>query len=327
MPVLQLPGVADREGSQSGPIIEFVNRVATDIEKEFPGVLVETLAYHYSQKAPLHVKPRHNVIVRITSFNASRSQPLGEGPQNADFRRDILDWSAIAPRLYAWDYVTNFWNYVLPNPNWRTLGPNVRFLVKSNAIGLFEQGDAKSNCGDLVECRAWVLAHLMWDPSRDEWALIDEFLNGYYGPAAKYLRAYIDHISDALGRSDYRLPIYYNDCRGFLTLKDLNEITSLFNQAAEAVKDSPVLSRRIRRARLSVDHEWLLRYWSLMSESGTTGQSFFGPDDPVSGCEAFIAAAHEFGMKYWKENNGDFASYESVLRAKCARPPTATSQR
>ena len=319
--------VAAREGSQSGPIVEFVNKVATDIEKEFPDVLVETLAYHYSQKAPLRVKPRRNVLIRITSFTASRSQPLGEGSQNADFRRDIGAWSAITPRLFVWDYVTNFLNYLAPNPNWRTLGPNVRFLVGSNAVGLFEQGDAKSSGGDLVECRAWVLAHLMWDPSMDEWALIDEFLAGYYGSAAKYVRAYIDDISDALARSRYRLPIYYDDCRGFLTLKDLNEITKLFNQAAEAVKDAPVLSARVRRARMSVDHEWLLRYRPLKAESVTTGKPFLGPDDPVSGCEAFIANAHVFGMKYWKENNGDFASHESVLRAKCSQSPAAIPSR
>ena len=40
-------------------------------------------------------------------------------------------------------------------------------------------------------------------------------------------------------------------------------------------------------------------------------------------CEAFIAAAHEFGVMFWKESNGDFASYEPKLRARCAMPPAA----
>ena len=38
----------DDEGSPSGPLIHFVNAVAEEIEKEFPEVLVETLAYQYA---------------------------------------------------------------------------------------------------------------------------------------------------------------------------------------------------------------------------------------------------------------------------------------
>ena len=162
----------EQEGSPSGPVIDFVNKVAADIEKEFPEVLVETLAYSYTRHAPKTVKPRNNVIVRLCSIECSFSQPLGTGPQNETFKRDIEAWSALAPHLYIWDYVTNFANYLIPHPNLRVLAPNIRFFVDHHALGLFEQGDAGSSCGDFVELRAWLLSHLMWDPSRDEKALI-----------------------------------------------------------------------------------------------------------------------------------------------------------
>ena len=55
-------------------------------------------------------------------------------------------------------------------------------------MAMFEQGDAGSRVGDFVRLRAWLISHLMWDPSRDEKALIHEFLEGYYGPAAPHLR-------------------------------------------------------------------------------------------------------------------------------------------
>ncbi len=56
------------EGAPSGPMIRFVNAVAEEVEKEFPDVLVETLAYQYTRKPPKHVKPRHNVVVRLCSI-------------------------------------------------------------------------------------------------------------------------------------------------------------------------------------------------------------------------------------------------------------------
>ena len=88
------------------------------------------------------------------------------------FREDIEGWSKIAPQLYVWDYVTNFSNYILPHPNMRALAPNLRFFADHNVIGMFEQGDVGSPIGDFVRLRAWLLAHLMWNPDRDDKALI-----------------------------------------------------------------------------------------------------------------------------------------------------------
>ena len=103
------------------------------------------------------------------------------GEQNEAFRRDIEGWSKIAPQLFVWDYVTNFSSYIVPHPNMRVLAPNIRFFTDHHVIGLFEQGDSQSTIGDFLRLRAWLLAHLMWDPARDEEALIAEFLQGYYG--------------------------------------------------------------------------------------------------------------------------------------------------
>jgi len=50
--------VEKKEGSPAGLLIHFVNRVAEDIEKEFPDVLVETLAYQYTRKPPRFARRR-----------------------------------------------------------------------------------------------------------------------------------------------------------------------------------------------------------------------------------------------------------------------------
>src|SRR5690606_12356242 len=54
--------LAKKEDSPAGAMIEFVNAVAADIEREYPDFLVETLAYHYTQKAPATIRPRKNVV-------------------------------------------------------------------------------------------------------------------------------------------------------------------------------------------------------------------------------------------------------------------------
>ncbi len=313
--------VVEEEGSESGPLLRFVNAVAEDIEKEFPDVLVETLAYQYTRKPPLHVKPRKNVLIRLCSIECSFVQPL-EGPQNEKFHSDIEGWSKVAPQLFVWDYVTNFTNYILPHPNMRVLAPNIRFFVKNNVVGMFEQGDGHCSVGDFVRLRAWLLAHLMWNPELDDKALIREFVEGYYGPAAPHLLEYIELIHDAADRSDVYLRCFINDTSAWFTLDDVNKATRLFEKAAATVADDPVLSRRVRRERMSLDHVWLKRYHALKKIAKQKGVEFLGPKDPAAACEEFIRLAHEFKASHHCEWH-PFTEHEEKLREKFrpAGPP------
>ena len=307
--------VEAEEGSPSGPLIRFVNAVAEEIEKEFPDVLVETLAYQYTRTPPKHVKPRHNVVVRLCSIECSFVQPLGEGEQNEAFRRDIEGWSKISPQLFIWDYVTNFSSYLVPHPNMRVLAPNVRYFVDNRTIGLFEQGDSQSTIGDFLRLRAWLLAHLMWDPTCDEKALVAEFLEGYYGPAAPHLQEYLDVIHDAGEQSAVYLRCFMSDTSAYLSLDDLNRATQIFAKASEAVSGDPVLARRVRRERMPLDHVWLRRYYALRRSAKALQKEFLGPDDPVAACEEFIRLAHEFKVGNYREQH-PFSEYEDGLRRR-----------
>ncbi|HET6453966.1 MAG TPA: DUF4838 domain-containing protein [Armatimonadota bacterium] len=293
--------VAEEEGSESGPMIRFVNAVAEDVEKEFPDILVETLAYQYTRKPPLHVKPRNNVVVRLCSIECDFSKPL-DGEANKAFRDDLLGWKAVAPNLFIWDYVTDFWCYLQPHPNMRVLAPNIRFFANNNTIGLFEQGDSYTTIGDFVRLRTWLFAHLEWDPSRDENKLISEFLNGYYGPAAPYLQQYLDLIHDTFDKSGLTLPCG-NRNLSYLTLPVMNQATRLFIKAHQAVANDPVLVRRVLRDRMPLDYAWLVRYSDLKAESEKTGVGFGGPRDPQKACQEFIDLAHEWNAKFFSEGS------------------------
>lgn len=311
--------VEHEEQSPSGLMLRFVNAVAEDIEQEFPDVLVETLAYQYTRQPPRFARPRHNVVIRLCSIECSFAEPLADGPQNEAFRQDIQGWSRIADRLFVWDYVTNFSSYILPHPNLRVLGPNIRFFVDHRVIGLFEQGDAHSSVGDFVRLRAWLLSQLMWNPDLDEDRLIDEFMRGYYGPAAPHLIEYLEIIHDAAERADVYLRCFMDDTSAWLTLEDLNAATACFERAAAAVADTPELARRVRRERLPLDHVWLNRYDALQRSARIRRLPFAGPEDPLAACEEFIRLAREFDVRQHREY-GTFQDYEANLRSRF-RPP------
>ena len=315
--------VEEAQESPAGLLIQFVNQVAEEIEKEFPDTLVETLAYQYTRKAPKSIQPRDNVVVRLCSIECNFAEPLATGATNAEFKSDIEAWSKVAGKLYIWDYVTNFANLILPHPNHRVLAPNLRFFIDHNTIGLFEQGDAGSSCSDFPELRTWVLAHLMWDPSLDEAELTQEFMRGYYGPAAGALMEYIDLIDDAVEGTYLRC--FMPNTSAWLDIATANRATSIFDEAQKAVDGDEVLSKRVARARMPLDHVWLNRYQPLRRSAKAQGLPFMGPADPGAEAQAFVARAEGFDVGSYREGRA-FTEYAPMLLGKFGAPATPPAE-
>jgi hypothetical protein len=253
--------IDDAEGSPSGSMLAFVNYVAEKIEPEFPNVAVDTFAYQYTRKPPKMIKPRPNVIVRLCSIECNFREPL-DGPSNADFFADLVGWSRICKRLYIWDYTTDFRNYVLPHPNWFTLGANVRLFQKYSVRGVFEQGAYQGYGGEMGELRAWLLAQLLWNPQQDDRALIREFLAGYYGKAAaKPIGRYLNLMHGA--SKGVFLGCYTKTNAPHREFKALGEAERLWQQAEKAVAKDPELSARVRLSHLPVRFAFL-RDWDRL---------------------------------------------------------------
>lgn len=79
-------------------------------------------------------------------------------------------------------------------PNYYSLGPNIDFFHAHGVRGVFEEGPGiqPGDGTDLEELKDYVMAEKLWDPSLDHDVLISEFLNGYYGSAAPFIRLYMD---------------------------------------------------------------------------------------------------------------------------------------
>lgn len=310
--------IRDREGSESGPLLHFVNQVAADIAKTYPDIWVETLAYTYTRQPPRHVRPASNVLIRLCPIEALRDRPIYD-PVNAPFTQLLKSWTEIAPNLFIWDYTTNFSGYVGPHPNLDDLGNNIRYYVQNNAVGLFMQGNGVSPVGSFEELRTWVLGHLLWDPSLDDQALIGEFLKGYYKDASRPLAEYLHLVHGAAKTKRVHINCYNGDY-GYMGLEEMNRATQLFNEAEQAVAGDAQVLERVRRARLELDHLWLLNYWILADEAQRTGTEFLGPADPMAACEAFLQTCSALNAKFSEWDDGRYGAF---LRQVVAERPKA----
>jgi hypothetical protein len=253
--------LAKEEDSQIAPALQLVNRVAEAVEKEFPDKLVETLAYQWSRRPPKHLRPRRNVVIRLCSIECCFAHPMAtcQSPANQAFRADLEGWAKVAPRLWVWDYTTDFAHYLLPFPNHRVLGPNIRYYAAHNVKGIFEEDANDTSNSELASLDGYIMAKCLWNPNYDAELAIDEFLEAYYGRAARPIRAYIDLLHDRPQRENIHVTLYVNPDHPHLTDELLAKADGLWQKAEGLAAGEPAVLDRVKRSRMSVDYAILER--------------------------------------------------------------------
>lgn len=254
--------VTKEEGAPSGLLLRFVNRVAEEAGKKYPNVLIDTLAYQWSEKPPLHVRPRANVRVRIAPINACFAHPLDACDANKAPMANLAAWSRITDgRLYVWHYSTNFANYMQPLPDLDEIAGDIPLFHNNGVVGLFYEGDyAPGGGGEMSELKSYLMTKLMWDPSRPAKPILMEYLNGVYGPAAPYIARWLD-VLHAPVRENTKMQahIYDPPTAAYLSDETLQTGTALFDAAERAASGSPVALDEVRRARLALQYVQLMR--------------------------------------------------------------------
>ena len=222
--------------------------MAERVEKEFPDKYIGTLAYQYTRKPPKTIRPRENVVIRFCSIECCFAHDFLTCPQNVDFVADMKGWAAIAPRVYVWDYVVNFSNYVMPFPNFAVLQSNIQTLRDHNAIGIMEQAAYQSRGGDFSELKAYLISKLLWNPEAEVEPIINDFMYGYYKHAGQHVRDYFD-LAQGLVSEDTHFNIWIPATNELFTENFVKEAGMIFDKA-ERVADSPEVLARVELTRL-----------------------------------------------------------------------------
>ncbi len=284
-------------GTPSDLMVWFVNRVTAELVKMYPELVVTTLAYHYTQAPPKNHVPHEQIAVRLSTIKCSFRVPMSD-ERNRMLRDDLEGWGKISNRVHIWDYVDNF-TYPIPHPNLRVLGPNVRYYAENGVTGIFNEVFPRRGWPGFSELRLWLLGKLMWDPYVDDQALIEDFVQGYYGPAAEHILAYLELIHDAVEQTDDHLGLSSRPGAEFQTFLMLNEAWGHMQQAEQAVVDESKLRVRVRLQWVPVLFEFMYEWDRLKREAEAAGIAwpFEGTQKDLHGRVAKMAGEHglDFG--------------------------------
>lgn len=274
-------------GVHSGLYLWFVNQVAQAIENECPDKLIDTLAYQFTEEPPTGIVPRKNVRVRLCPISVCEAHPYEKCSfrANVAFVKNLAAWAKITDTLYIWHYNTNFSNYLLPFPDFEEFPADTRLYQRSGVKGIFFQGAyGPGGGGSDAELRSYVMAKLLWNPSRDSDALVHEWMAGVYGPAKEPLRKWFDLLHDKARDPNHHIFIFGPANVHYLSPDVLAQGDKLFDEAEKLAAHNPIASEYVAKSRL-----WL-RYAKL-AQKPTGGPEF----------TSFMADVRKFGIGQIRE--------------------------
>lgn len=267
---------SNKQYGASGTLLNFVNRIAEELKKDYPNLMVETLAYIHTEEAPKGgVVPADNVIIRFCTMGGCMMHALvdedrsetGVYPGNTnDHYKNLLNWSKITKNLYIWEYDINFGSIFTCIPNFERLYKNIKFYHDIGVKGVFIQGMGET--GEFDHLRAYLSSKLLWNPSmsyEEYTTLMIEFMRDYYGEGAEDIKAAIDYLANLF---DGLHPGMYHDMIRFYPFKKLEDervdrshFNTLIAYFESAIQKAPTDAHRARVERSMIP---VLYYQSLL---------------------------------------------------------------
>ncbi len=245
--------VAEELG-QSGLLLTFINKIARAIAEEYPDVIIQTAAYSFTRnppKKPIKIEPNVNVDLAHTVGNYYA--PLEDDPSVIDC---VNTWTSMCKSMSAWDYWIFYWDkYPAPYHNVHQIAKDIRFYY-NNGFKFVRIESEDSEFANFFSLKVYLGYKLLYDVNADEKAIIDDFLKGYYGPAANEIREFMDYVAErqkgqnvcVFGKKDK-----YTPDRQWLDSAFFAKCEDIFNRAEAKCAAGSRYLINVHRERIPVD--------------------------------------------------------------------------
>ncbi|HCU37440.1 MAG TPA: hypothetical protein DGT21_19010 [Armatimonadetes bacterium] len=274
----------EEEGSDSGPVLRFVNAMAEEIGREYPDILIRTFAYVSSEQPPRTIRPADNVMVQYCDlYTKSDCYRALTHPVNADRLALLQSWGAIARHVMVWDY----WNFNLsisaPTPGPPDMVPpsvihsDMNTFHDNNVTGLYIEAEGGVNVQNFHDLGHFLAFQLMLDPHQPWEPLVDIFMGGYYGPAATPMKAYLEHLDRALAAEPGSMSYAFQAAgRLYPTAEFYATALELLDEADGLCPEGSPEKLRVWREKVPV-YNGLLHYWDKVSSTARGPMPFDRP--------------------------------------------------
>jgi hypothetical protein len=236
----------------SETLFQFVNQVAAAVAKKHPKTLVGCYAYSaYSHPPSFKLHP--NVFLQTTT--AFRRTPLSLAEQLETFHKiGVQSGIRAYYSVYQWD-----WDYPTINKGEMTLPrlvDDLRFYHQHNVQSI--NAEASCNWGPRG-LGYYLAARLMWNVREDPQALLADFYDKAFGPAARPMeRYYVRWLGRGAAVRTRQPATNAEDAEGQkFSLESLKAAYRDLDEAVRLVNDRPEYCARVDRLRLYAHYLYL----------------------------------------------------------------------
>ena len=175
------PGAA-RLYSRSKSQLLFINKVAKEVAKEYPKVMLNYLAYVNLCDVPEDVSVAENVLIGFAPLGRGWSGPINSPdiPSSKAFSSAIEAWAKKTKNLYMYAYYGVSVGQAAIAP---FIQEDIRYYQK---LGIDKISSESVHWYDpnWFSVNLYVYAKLIWDPEAKWQELVEDFCRRYYGKAA-----------------------------------------------------------------------------------------------------------------------------------------------
>lgn len=256
-------------GSDSDCLVRLGNRVAELTSREFPENAVVIFSYLDTPEPPKNPVKAHknlNVAYCVIPEGHWPSCMVIPHPMNSKGVKALADWRReCCPDLSLVNYSSqcsesmNFWPGFDANV-WLTRDFSAHGSLMTYRFRMYPAHDYIGDASSFVDLTIYVMARLEVDPSMDERRLVYEFIDLYYGAAAKPMREYFDIATAEPRRRDW-----VQNCelrlKGFVTKEFAGKAFALLDEAERLAANDAALLVRVRKQAIPF-------YWSYLDSIG-----------------------------------------------------------
>lgn len=261
--------------SQSGLFADFTNRIAEEVSKVYPDILVGMFAYWGAIIPPQNIELHPNVQVCYVIYGFCQKHPLDGSKCNPEHyfqerlnhvvhKEYITEWHKLTDNLQVWFYTVDFWRGLHPFMNIDDYCSDFRYLASLELKGIFcQNGQSQLIFDDLY---VYLESLLAWDPYMSEeefYAKAEEFMMLFYGDGWESLYEY---LMAGCREKDSR-PCGDNDPHDWYA-EEYDYLKSLFADAAENC-NSAKQADRIELLSLHMHYQALCGFYDEKYVNGT----------------------------------------------------------
>lgn len=245
------PALSDRD-------VTFANTLGRLLKEKYPDqdYKIMMLSYGHSRPAPIKARPDDNVIMSLVANFYGRTGLVDRGSSRGDtYRQQFEAWAEIVPAM-MWRPNTGSpagWQQGFPDLSVQQTIRDLKDVAAANCQGIYI--DSVWEHWATQGPQYYVQAQLVWNPNADADAILDDYYQRAFGPAAAEVRAYFEALESA--RMAFTADAVEAGVFSFLkhyTPELLDASQARLDRAAALVPADSIHGRRVAFVRVGLDY-------------------------------------------------------------------------